>query len=376
MQEGSRQSGAKDISSFDKRLSHSIIKLTFIYVIILAAILFVSSSVLYSVFSARLETRFRGPGLVGGQLLADRETGEILGGEILVRPGVPNGYPTPEEVRQDLVNLLFLVNGFLLLIAGGLSYKLAEWTLSPLKLSYMREKRFLSDASHELRTPLSILKTELENQLSEQKGKGHATSANAKHIESNLEEVDRMSRIISDLLTLSRMSEDGTAAAVTMAPFNINQLVVKTNERLAIVAKANSINLACELPKEDIMLSSNESLVEAILLNAVKNGINYNKPNGTVMTKLEKDEATNAAIITVTDTGIGMSEEETEKVFERFYRADKSRSRQTGGSGLGLSIVKAALDKIDGTVTVKSEVGKGTTLVFRIPSSLLNYNSN
>ena len=371
MQEGSRQSGAKDISSFDKRLSHSIIKLTFIYVIILGGILFVSSSVLYSVFSARLEHRFRGPAIIDGKII-----GEIEASENIVRPNYPSGYPTPDDVREDLVNLLFLVNGFLLLIAGGLSYKLAEWTLSPLKQSYMREKRFLSDASHELRTPLSILKTELENQLSEQKGKGHATSANAKHVESNLEEVDRMSRIISDLLTLSRMSEDSTAAPVTMAPFNINQLVVKTNERLAIVAKANSVNLACELPKEDIMLSSNESLVEAILLNAVKNGINYNKPNGTVMTKLEKEESSGAVIITVTDTGIGMSEEDTEKVFERFYRADKSRSRQTGGSGLGLSIVKAALDKIDGTVTVKSEVGKGTSLIFRIPSSLLNYNSN
>lgn len=344
----SKQSGVKDTNSFSKRFNQSILKLTLIYVIILAGILFVSSSVLYSVFSAKLENRFRRP---------TEQTGEVIeqvlpSGDIFIRPG----FPTPQDVREDLINLLILVNGFLLIIAGALSYKLAEWTLSPLKKSYEHERRFLSDASHELRTPLSILKTELENELGEHKTRTTKTQ----HIESNLEEVDRMSKIISDLLILSRLSENEFDESIMTTSINLSTLIAKTNERLAPVAKRNNISLVCELPKEDVYITANESLIEAVLLNGIKNAITYNVSDGTVTTALT------GKTITITDTGIGMSKNDTEKIFDRFYRVDKSRSRSTGGSGLGLSIVKSAIDKIGGQIAVESEIGKGTTLTISL----------
>jgi signal transduction histidine kinase len=354
MHEESRQSGAKDTNSFSTRFNQSILKLTLIYVVILAGILFVSSGVLYSVFSTRLENRFRGPSVKPESILI--QTPEGVRGELIVRPG----YPTPDEVRSDLINLLLLVNGFLLLIAGGLSYKLAEWTLMPLKKTYEREKRFLSDASHELRTPLSILKLELENELSEKKNVD-----SARRVKSNLEEVDRMSQIITDLLTLSRLSENDLYESSKFSPVNLNRLVSKTNERLANVAKNTDIQLILNLPSSDVIVTSNELLIEAVVMNCIKNAIIYNKPNGSVTTTLSKTNA--EAVIIVQDTGIGMSQEDADKIFDRFYRVDKSRSRQTGGSGLGLSIVKSAIDRLGGKVSISSELDKGTTLTVFLP---------
>jgi signal transduction histidine kinase len=318
----------------------------------LAGILFVSSSVLYSVFSARLEHRFRGP---NGQSVII-ETAPGVRGELTLRPG----YPTPDEVRRDLVNLLVLVNGFLLLIAGGLSYKLAEWTLNPLKKTYEREKRFLSDASHELRTPLSILKIELENELSEK-----STGSAINRVKSNLEEVDRMSQIISDLLTLSRLSENGVYEPAQFVPVDLAAVIYKTNERISNLAKKNDILLVVHLPKEGLSVVSNESLLEAIIMNATKNAVFYNKPNGSVTTTVVKNA--NEAIITIADTGIGMTQEDADKIFDRFYRVDKSRSRQTGGSGLGLSIVKSALDILGGKVSIESKLDEGTIVTLKLP---------
>ena len=355
----SKQSGAKDTNSFSTRFNQSIIKLTFIYVVILAGILFVSSGVLYSVFSTRLEHRFRGPGLTT-VIIENPLTYHDDDTEDDDKTNVWPGYLTPDDVRSDLVNLLLLVNGFLLLIAGGLSYKLAEWTLMPLKKTYEREKRFLSDASHELRTPLSILKLELENELSEKKNVD-----SARRVKSNLEEVDRMSQIITDLLTLSRLSENDLYESSKFSPVNLNRLVSKTNERLANVAKNTNIQLILNLPSSDVIVTSNELLIEAVVMNCIKNAILYNKPNGTVTTTLSKTNS--EAIIIVQDTGIGMSQDDADKIFDRFYRVDKSRSRQTGGSGLGLSIVKSAIDRLGGKVSISSELDKGTTMTVFLP---------
>ena len=358
----SKRSGAKDTSSFSKHFNLSIIKLTGIYVVILASILCVSSGVLYSVFSARLEHRFARPPVItvtpDGTIITNITNTDS--DDVLSTHTKANVYPNPDDVRSDLINLLVLVNGFLLIIAGGLSYKLAEWTLYPLKYAYERERRFLGDASHELRTPLSILKMQLENELSEKK-----TATAAAETKSNLEEVNRMSNIISDLLTLSRLTEGTLFETTKLTLVNLNSVIAKTNERLSTIAKNNEVRLVCMLPERDIVTRSNHMLIEAIILNGIKNAITYNKPNGSVTTTLS--EGKGEAVITIVDTGIGMTKEDTGKVFDRFFRVDKSRSRQTGGSGLGLSIIKSAIDSLGGRVAIDSVPDKGTTLTFHLP---------
>ena len=341
-----KQSGAKDTSSFSKRFQHSIIKLTFIYVIIVAAILSISSATLGSVFSTKLQRRFHRPVIVTDTLI------------------ISDDYPSPDDVQADLVNLLVLVNGFLLVIAGGLSYKLAEWTLQPLKKMYEKEQKFLSDASHELRTPLSILKSEFENELSEK----NISQKQAARASSNLEEVDRMTIIVSNLLTLSRLTESGLEEKIESTELNLSELVRNTHNRLEHVAEKQHVTINTALPSLDVRIKSNAHLVEAILINSIKNAILYNKQNGTVTITLYSEPK--ESHIVIADTGIGMSKEDTERIFDRFYRVDKSRSRQTGGSGLGLSIVKSAVEKLNGKIEIESTENIGTTIHIFLPNTL------
>jgi signal transduction histidine kinase len=310
-----------------------------------------SSGVLYSAFSARLEKRFH-PRV------------EIL--EIQFRPiETANTFPSPDDVREDLVNLLLLVNGFLLLIAGALSYKLAEWTLAPLKKTFERERRFLGDASHELRTPISILKMDMENELMNSR----LSDTQKKKVLSNLEEVNRMGGLVNDLLTVSRLADDGAALTRVLRPLNVSELIRKTVSRLDLMAKEQNVTMSTSLPEADSTLKTDEALLDAAITNCVKNAITYNKPNGTVKITLIPGDS--ECTIMIADTGIGMTKPDSEKIFERFFRIDRSRSRKTGGSGLGLSIVKSAVKELGGRVTLTSEPNIGTTIAIVLPRNPL-----
>ncbi len=344
MHEELKLSGAKDTNSFNKHFRQSILKLTALYVVILAIILLISSSVLYSIFSNKLERRFRSPNTI---------TFEIT----------RNNLPSPDDVREDLIDLLMRVNGFLLIVAGILSYRLAQITLEPLKKSYERERQFLSDASHELRTPLSILKTEFENELIDTRKNSQAKEK----IESNLEEVNRMSNLVSDLLTITRLSETQIDANQLFENINLSQTILKTIERLKTLANENKVSVETSLPEHEIFINSHYTLIDKIFLNCLKNAIIYNKENGTVKVALTENKS--EALIKIVDTGIGLSKEDSEKIFNRFYRVDDSRSRQTGGSGLGLSIVKSAIDKLGGKISLESKLGAGTTINLTIPKN-------
>lgn len=341
-----KQFGAKGTGSFNDRFAYSIYKLTFFYTAILAVILIMSSGVIYSAFTQRLNQRYR------NVIVVPQERGGVVFGEISPRP-------SRDEVQADLIYSLALVNGLLLIVAGGLSYWLARTTLKPLRDSYERQQKFLADASHELRTPLSILKLDLENTLT-----GGVNDAAKKQAGSNLEEVDRMSRIVSDLLALSRMNE-GEETAVEFEPVNMQTFIEKIIARMQPVAEQHTVKVRMTPIPKVIIFRTHEELLAQALGNLVKNAIIYNKPNGEVRIEAEQDSKT--ITIKVIDTGIGISSEDQEKIFDRFFRSDSSRSRQTGGSGLGLAIVQASVDKLRGTLDMASEVGKGTTITVQLP---------
>lgn len=346
MQNVSRLFGAKATGSFNRRFHLSLVKLTCIYVILLAIILFLSSSVLYSFFSSRLDHRFRSMREIPQELTIS-----------YIHP------PSQEEVQQDLIYSLILVNGILLVVAGAASYFLAKMTLEPLNESYERQRQFLGDASHELRTPLSILRMDLETEAQD-------TNAHPKTKEraiSNLEEVARMSHLVEDLLVLSRMDEDHTKPQ-KFTPVILGTLITSIIDRLNPLAQKQSITLIAEdsVTGPEVRIYSHEDILNRILTNLIKNAIVYNVPQGTVSVALAKDSR--EARITITDTGIGIATEELDNIFERFYRVDKSRSRQSGGSGLGLAIVKSSVNKLGGKLTIASELGKGTTITVHLPT--------
>ncbi|MDP2656162.1 MAG: ATP-binding protein [bacterium] len=348
MQNALKLFGAKATASFNEHFRNSLWKLTILYTVVIATILVVSSGVIYSAFSQKLGRRYQDFRLI--------PQNRPLGFEI-VRATIP----TQAEVQEELIYSLILVNGILIIIAGIASYWLAHITLRPVKESYDAQRRFFADASHELRTPLSILKIELENELA----KNAVPVTQQEKIRSHLEEVDRMSTLVSDLLVLSRLHDQDNKTNVQRFTINLSAMVRDIHKRLQPLASQHIVHMTLHEANSDITISSDEQALSRAILNVIKNAIIYNKPDGmvtiTVSTKEKK------ALVEIVDTGIGVSPDDLTHIFERFYRADKSRSRASGGSGLGLSITRSSLEQLDGSVDVKSTLEQGTTVTLTLP---------
>src|SRR3989344_2549029 len=343
MQSVLKQFEEKGTALLSGLFSKARIELTLIYAVILLFILGISSVITYSLFSNRLNIRWaeyhRPPRL--------EEITDIN---------------FPDEARSELALSLFIVNGVLITGAIGLSYILAGITLQPIQQTYNRQRRFLSDASHELRTPLAILQTDLENELDNTK----ASTQEKENSQSHLEEVRRMGKIVKDLLLISRL--DGENQLSTPKDVvDLEEIVAIATKRLEGYARKHEVKIfSSPITRETplVVIGNKEHLLQAVT-NLIKNGIDYNNPNGKVLLSLKHDQKT--AVVTVSDTGIGIAEEEIPKLFDRFYRVDQSRSREMGGSGLGLSIVQSVVHSYGGTVHISSKPGEGTTITLTFP---------
>jgi signal transduction histidine kinase len=341
-----KQFGAKATGFPSDRFYRARLSLTIIYVALLAVILFFSSGITYSAFSQRLENRF------------ERFSVRVNDQRLIIGEMPPP--PTSEEVRGDLLFSLLFVDGFFLILAGVLSYWLAGLTLKPIKAAYDSQKQFLGDASHELRTPLAILQTDLENEMlvSQQE-------VDRQRITSNLEEVGRMSRLVENLLALSRFDEEARVQPKFVS-LDLLSLIKDTVDRLETLAQQHEVTLGFEkTEKIEIKVFSDKEMLSQVLSNVIKNAILYNKPGGQVTIKIEVEPR--EVKIFVADTGIGIAKKDLTKIFDRFYRVDKSRSRQTGGSGLGLSIVRSIIEQLNGSIKIISLPEQGTTVTLSLP---------
>jgi signal transduction histidine kinase len=268
--------------------------------------------------------------------------------------------PRPEDVLRDLTYALIIVNSLLLVLAAILSYWLAGLTLEPIEEAYHRQRRFLSDASHELRTPLAILQADIENTLSQPK----LANSLKEQAESQLEEIHRMGEIVKNLLILSRLDERALPYS-TKSTVDLSELLSTLVKRFQPLAKQNGITLKESTQDEPLLVHGNEDLLLQAFGNLIKNAIVYNQEEGKVTVKSWK--VGHEAHVVVEDTGIGIAAEDVDKIFDRFYRVDKSRSRQTGGSGLGLSIVQSVIAQFHGSIEVKSQPQQGTTIHLKLP---------
>lgn len=331
--------GVKDTGSFRDEYFRTRIALTAIYTGILVILLVLSSGITRSVFSERLSQRFA--------LVIDQND--------RIHPVV---FPVNvENVTKDLSDTLMLVNGILVFVSVFVSYRLATRTLKPIEDAYERQRQFLSDASHELRTPLAILQANLENERDSGSAELRASAV------SHLEEVARMSTLVRDVLSLSKLEHAGSSSA--RVPIILNDILETVVSRLSSIAKNNHVSLTLEDASETFtVLAAEEPFIRA-LTNLVENAIVYNKRDGTVTISARRDGE--KVCITVEDSGVGISETDVQKIFDRFYRADKSRSRRTGGSGLGLSIARTIIESFGGSVTMTSVVDVGTTVLVRLP---------
>ena len=231
--------------------------------------------------------------------------------------------------------------------------------LGRMKILNDSRNEFVSNVSHELKTPLTSMKVLADSLLIQE----DVPAELYKEFMGDLsEEIERESKIINDLLSLVKM--DKTANTLNIKSENMNTLVEKILKRLRPIAATRNIELVFESFRP-VTAEVDEMKLSLAISNLVENAIKYNKENGWVHVSLNADHKN--CHIEVADSGIGIPQEAIEHVFERFYRVDKSHSREIGGTGLGLAIARSAVVMHRGAIRVYSQVGAGTTFTVRIP---------
>jgi heavy metal sensor kinase len=230
--------------------------------------------------------------------------------------------------------------------------------LSRLDQSFESMRRFVADASHELRTPIAVIRGEADVALSHDRGAAEYKESLA----IVLDESRRLSRLVDDLLNLARA--DAGRVKLQVQEFYFNDLMAECCRSMQTLASAGDIALECR-SAEDVPFRGDEGLLRRLLINLLDNAIRYTPPGGKVSAVLEADAA--RVRIRISDTGVGIPPEAAPRVFERFYRADRARSRQDGGFGLGLSIVKWIAESHNGAVELTGNSGPGTTFTVTLP---------
>ena len=227
------------------------------------------------------------------------------------------------------------------------------------KLDNMR-KEFIADVSHELKTPITSIMGYADTLLEEEYDK----ETQSKFLSVIASEARRMAKLVTDLLTLSK--NDSNKNVVKKEQFDLGELVKKCQDKLAIEIKKKNHNVNSFVTADVPPVYADKDDIERVVLNILTNSIKYTKDNGEI--KIYVGFVYNDAYIKIFDNGIGIPEEDLNRIFERFYRVDKARSREMGGTGLGLSIAKDLLDRNGGSIDIKSQVGKGTEVVIKVPT--------
>ena len=229
--------------------------------------------------------------------------------------------------------------------------------LERLEKAFEMQGRFVADASHEMRTPLATMRTNLEVLQLDPK----ATLSDYKEMSVTLTRtLDRLERLLNDLLLLARGELE-----VHKVPVNLEALLTEVVQNLMSFAKENHVIINMKVQEGAVVLAD-ERLLGIAFGNLIDNGIRYNRSGGSV--EITVFEADNGLIVQIQDTGEGIPSEEVTRIFDRFYRVEKSRARNRGGAGLGLAICQHIIKLHCGRIDVMSAIGKGSTFTIRLPS--------
>ena len=231
--------------------------------------------------------------------------------------------------------------------------------LDALAAAEKEQQQFIADVSHELRTPLTILRGSLEVALEEERPAEEYREA----IGNALLEVRHLTRLSQNLLFLTR----GESGRVTLSFANLDlvKFAVDVVKDLALASADRGLELTVETPKKPIYVFADSGRLQQVMHNLLENAMRYTEAGGKIVVRVEA--APGEALVSVSDTGVGIPEADLPYVFERFFRSKGSRATNPGGSGLGLSIVRWIVEAHKGKVTVESQLGKGSTFTVRLP---------
>ncbi len=222
---------------------------------------------------------------------------------------------------------------------------------------YRRE--FLGNVSHELKTPIFNIQGYIETLID---GALHDPKVNLKYLKRTSKSVDRLIYIIQDLESIAQLDSD--EINLKMTKWNLQDLINEVVDQFEIKANKKKIQLLHDNNTTDVMVYADKDKIAQVLYNLISNSIKYGKHGGN--TKISCHQNKTDCLVSIKDNGIGIADKNITRLFERFYRVDKSRSREQGGTGLGLAIVKHIIEAHSQNINVSSSIGKGTQFNFSL----------
>lgn len=263
-----------------------------------------------------------------------------------------------EQRDEDLQRLLVLLAigggvGLVLAAAGGLV--VAQFAITPVRRSFERQREFVADASHELRTPLTVVRANAESLLSK------ATETEREPLQDIVDESALMARLVDELLTIAqsdRAALEMEREVVDLA--DVVEAAERAGRRLGTERQITVVGTS-----QHVSLDADPARLHQLMLILVDNAVRYSPAGASVTITGTRERK--QAVIAVEDTGAGISQEHIDRIFDRFYRVDKARSRAEGGLGLGLSIARVIVEAHGGKIEARSEAGRGTTIRVALP---------
>ncbi|WP_042462106.1 sensor histidine kinase [Neobacillus dielmonensis] len=248
-----------------------------------------------------------------------------------------------------------LLSVFIAILAG---IYLASKALIPIKRSWDKQQQFVADASHELRTPLSVLKLNLEHLF---RHPNHSVEQESETIHQAIQEINYLSKMASDLLTLARSDSD--QLQLQQEAIQLDDTLHQIVKNFKALASLKNIEVTADL--SPISLKGDKERLKQLFVILLDNAVKYTKENGVI--SIKSSVKNSRAIIEIADTGIGIPKEDIPYIFDRYYRGDKARTRHLEGSGLGLSIAKWIVQSHSGKIRITSHEGEGTRVTVNLP---------
>ncbi len=285
-------------------------------------------------------------GLAGGWLVATRAIRpirDISATAVMIAAGDLSQRINAADTDSELGHLAEVLNS----------------TFARLEAAFAHQARFTSDASHELRTPLSVILSQTQTALSRERSSSEYREA----LEACQRAAQRMRQLAESLLELSRL--DAGQEPMKREPFDLGRVARDCVELVRPLAAERGVRILCDLP--EVKSLGDAARIGQVATNLLSNAIHFNRSGGEVRVTTRADNG--AALLAVADTGEGISAEDLPHIFERFYRADKSRSRSQGRAGLGLAIAKAIVEAHGGVITVASRPEAGSEFTVKLPAA-------